>query len=1095
MFAADLHIHSRFSRATSRNLNLMELDHWARRKGLAVLGTGDLTHPGWLAEIEEQLEPADEGVYRLKSEFLDRVEKTPGGDLSPTYFTITGEVSSIYKRDGKVRKVHSVLFAPDFKAARRIQKALAAIGNIESDGRPILGLDVRDLLKIVLDEDDGSYLVPAHIWTPWFSMLGSKSGFDSVEECFGDLTKHIFALETGLSSDPAMNWRLSQLDGYTLVSNSDAHSASKLGREANLFSCEMTFAAMKEALRTGEKFEGTVEFFPEEGKYHLDGHRKCRARLDPGETVSLDGKCPVCGKAVTVGVMNRVLELADRAEGEKPDSRHPYYSLVPLPEVLGELLGVGPASKKVSRAYDEMLQKAGSELDILMNIPVDDITDAGGELLGEGIRRMRGREVIVEAGYDGEYGTIRLFEPGEKEKMAGQLCLLADPPPTSRSRGGALSPPSENGPPCPPVESTAPSVPAKKAASPQPAESGSRKKNAETRQASASQPLNTKQTRAVTADMRPLIVVAGPGTGKTRTLTHRISHLESSKQVRPGEVTAVTFTNRAADEMEHRLKKLMKKKASKILVRTFHALAMDIISQHSETAGAKAPVLLDDDERIRIIRSIEGVKSEQTAHRHADRISWFKQQLAAPGDLPPENERIERIYTAYEEELRSIDKIDVDDLIPVATGILRTEPGQMKCWRKRSRILCIDEFQDVNRAQYELLRILKPEGKGLMVIGDPDQAIYGFRGADRKYFLEFEQHYPDAIRVELTENYRSTKEIQNASAEVIGKPGGFDDVFSTGGHSGPLSTGGHSGPPLLRDGTISPVRLLAFTTDAAEAEFVAHSIEQLLGGTSFFSHDTGRLENSPGGSNRRTDTECSFGDIAVLCRSRAAMEPLKQAFSRLGIPFTRSVTLSVFESPAVKTLIDRIGYACGRLDGDTLYAEIISDCDPADAVDRLAAHEGLMENAQKSDRRALGELAKIAVQSRSVAELYDRVLLAMQDECAYVQPDRVALITLHASKGTEFNHVFITGCEQGLIPLYYGNPDEADLEEELRLLYVGMTRAKTDLTLTWAGKRALAGFRPDRSVSVFLEAVPSIVHEEARLPGGRKRKGRQLEIF
>ncbi|MEM9494318.1 MAG: endonuclease Q family protein, partial [Myxococcota bacterium] len=321
-----------------------------------------------------------------------------------TRFMLSVEISTIYKKGDKTRKVHHLIYAPDFASVDAMVARLVKIGNLHSDGRPILGLDSRHLLEIVLDAGPHCYLVPAHVWTPWFAVLGSKSGFDRVTDCYGDLAEHIFAIETGLSSDPEMNWRLSQLDRYTLVSNSDAHSPGKLGREANRFTCERDYFAIRTALETRHGFAGTVEFFPEEGKYHLDGHRKCQVVLEPEATRAHGGRCPVCGRALTVGVMHRVLDLADRPAGFRPDGASPYRSLVPLPEVIAELVGTGPGSKSVARNYEDLLSRLGSEFHILERAPLDDLKRVGSAHLAEAVARMRDGRVIRTAGFDGEYG-------------------------------------------------------------------------------------------------------------------------------------------------------------------------------------------------------------------------------------------------------------------------------------------------------------------------------------------------------------------------------------------------------------------------------------------------------------------------------------------------------------------------------------------------------------------------------------------------------------------------------------------------------------------------------------------------------------------
>lgn len=405
---ADLHIHSRFSMATSKEGTPENLDFWARKKGISLIGTGDFTHPVWREELKERLVSEGNGLYRLRDEYVkEESRKFPG---EGTRFVVSGEISSIYKKNGKTRKVHNVILLPGLEAADAMAQRLEKIGNIHSDGRPILGLDSHDLLEMMLDVCPEGILIPAHIWTPHFSVLGAKSGFDSVEECFEELAPYIHALETGLSSDPAMNWRISKLDRYQLVSNSDAHSPSKLGREANLLDIDCSYEGLYRAIQTGEGLEGTVEFFPEEGKYHFDGHRKCGVSLSPVEAEWLGGICPVCGKKLTMGVDHRVEQLADRAEGFVKKDGKKYESLVPLPEVISTCMGYSAASKKVQGCFEQMIQTLGTEFDILRNVPSEDIKSCAGERIAEGIENVRTGNVKRIPGYDGEYGKIELFE-------------------------------------------------------------------------------------------------------------------------------------------------------------------------------------------------------------------------------------------------------------------------------------------------------------------------------------------------------------------------------------------------------------------------------------------------------------------------------------------------------------------------------------------------------------------------------------------------------------------------------------------------------------------------------------------------------------
>ena len=405
---ADLHIHSRFSMATSKEGTPENLDFWARKKGISLIGTGDFTHPVWREELKERLVSEGNGLYRLRDEYVkEESRKFPG---EGTRFVVSGEISSIYKKNGKTRKVHNVILIPSLEAADAMAQRLEKIGNIHSDGRPILGLDSHDLLEMMLDVCPEGILIPAHIWTPHFSVLGAKSGFDSVEECFEELAPYIHALETGLSSDPAMNWRISKLDRYQLVSNSDAHSPSKLGREANLLDIDCSYEGLYRAIQTGEGLEGTVEFFPEEGKYHFDGHRKCGVSLSPVEAERLGGICPVCGKKLTMGVDHRVEQLADRAEGFVKKDGKKYESLVPLPEVISTCMGYSAASKKVQGCFEQMIQTLGTEFDILRNVPSEDIKSCAGERIAEGVENVRTGNVKRIPGYDGEYGKIELFD-------------------------------------------------------------------------------------------------------------------------------------------------------------------------------------------------------------------------------------------------------------------------------------------------------------------------------------------------------------------------------------------------------------------------------------------------------------------------------------------------------------------------------------------------------------------------------------------------------------------------------------------------------------------------------------------------------------
>jgi uncharacterized protein (TIGR00375 family) len=417
-FIADLHVHSHYSRATSPDMCPEGIWKWAQLKGINVIGTGDFTHPQWIKELKKKLDPAGNGLFTLRKKYTTR--DVPGTCKADVSFILSAEVSGIYSKNGKTRKVHSVILMPDIAAAERLNLVLSKIGNLKSDGRPILGLDAKKLLRITLDVSPEAMLIPAHIWTPHFSVLGAASGFDSLEECYEELTPHIHAVETGLSSDPPMNWRISALDAITLVSNSDAHSAAKIGREANILDTDIAYAAMMQAIKTRKGFLGTIEFFPEQGKYHYDGHRECGVSLTPKETIRNNYLCPACGRKATVGVMHRVERLADRKEGFKLAGAPSFASIIPLPEIIAEGLECGVNTKKVNAVYLPLLDRLGNEFKILLDSPLDDIERASSPLIREAIARMRAGNVHISPGYDGEFGKVKIFEDRERKRFSSR---------------------------------------------------------------------------------------------------------------------------------------------------------------------------------------------------------------------------------------------------------------------------------------------------------------------------------------------------------------------------------------------------------------------------------------------------------------------------------------------------------------------------------------------------------------------------------------------------------------------------------------------------------------------------------------------------
>jgi len=1085
-FYADLHIHSKYSRATSGDLDFHHLALWAKKKGITVVGTGDFTHPAWMAAIKEELVPAEPGLFRLRDDLEAAVAAELGpwaAAAVPVRFLLEVEISTIYKQGDKVRKVHHLLYAPDLAGADRMVARLARIGNLASDGRPILGLNSRDLLEICLSAGDDCYLIPAHIWTPWFSVFGSKSGFDAFDECYGDLSPHIFAVETGLSSDPPMNWRLSMLDRFRLVSNSDAHSPGNLGREACRFDCALDYFAIKNALATGAGYGGTIEFYPEEGKYHMDGHRACGFRCEPAESRRLGNRCPVCGAPLTIGVLSRVLELADRTGEKPPPTAAPFLSLVPLAEVLGELARTGPKSKTVQGSYEQLIARLGPELAILGEAPLDEIGRIAPPLLVEAVRRMRAGEVIREGGYDGEYGTIRLFKPDELES-GKSISLLFELPEAAPPVGAAFlsavarrakaerrdkerkSKQSITG----YTEDTESGVGSALARE---GYSGPAEESPASGLPTNSSPmlvgLDSDQRAAAEIVDGPLLIVAGPGTGKTRTLTHRIAHLIADHGVAPETCLAITFTRRAAGEMRERLASLLPGgRGSRLPVMTFHALGLAILREQEDKLGLGAPLrVAGESEALAIARETLGVSALEARRLISDRA-------ARPA--------------AYERALRARGLVDFDDLIALPVRLLTTHADLAAHYRVRWPHLSVDEYQDVDAPQYQLVRLLacavaEPKGSAVLqpapsgeerglkhratagcslcVIGDPDQAIYGFRGTDVRFFQQFQADYPAARIVSLTRNYRSTRTIVDAALQAVAPT------------------------TLVRDRVLhartvdaSRVILRECATERAEAEFVVETIERLVGGTSLTSFDTGRVSGAAGSA-------CAFNDFAILYRTDAQTPPLMEALARSGLPFQKRAHTPLVEHPTVVALLARL---------KTLSAE-------APLSDRLAAATALLVREEKPDPdlRAITDALRPLAEKHgaSLDAFVSELVLGVEVDLHDPRAERVSLLTLHAAKGLEFRVVFLVGCEDGLLPhrFSFDEAGDIDIAEERRLFFVGLTRARERLFLTHARRRHWRGELCDRSPSPFLQAIREALLDRQKEEAPATPRVRQLELF
>ncbi len=1133
---ADIHLHSYYSRATSKSLNLEHLHKWAQLKGVNVVGTGDIAHPGWLQEMQEKLEPAEDGLFRLKPEYSKVTQpEVPKACAGMVRFMLAGEISNIYKRHDKVRKIHNVVFMPSFDALEKFQSTLDKIGNIRSDGRPILGLDSRDLLEIVLETDPQGYLIPAHIWTPWFAMLGSMSGFDSVEECFGDLTDQIFALETGLSSDPPMNERLSILDRYTLVSNSDAHSPQKLAREANLFDTDLSYDAIFSALKSGDrdKFLGTIEFFPEEGKYHYDGHRKCRVCWDPRTTIAHDGICSDCGKRVTVGVMHRVEALADREPGQIPSLPHPYQSLVPLPEVLSEIHGVGVNSKRVRQSFDYLLSKLGSELHILQEAAIADISRFAGDMVAEGIKRIRAGEIKIAAGYDGEFGKIQLFEKAEREEFTTQLSFFMDnvkraaQEDMEKQASAAVSDETDTPAPVRPVPKAKTVMPDSPRL---------------TAQGDGGEMHNHEQEQAVKHTAGPLLIVAGPGTGKTRTLTNRIVGLIAAGHARPDEILAVTFTNKAAEEMQARLtRSLQPQQIAALTICTFHSLGIRILAEFGHLIDVP-PIfsICDEADKLGLLRTLVKDIPKVELQELSAAISAAKRSLLSPETARKSNTfatpaHFSGYFQGYEDELRARQALDFEDLISRTVCLLQEHAGVRTACRQRFKWISVDEYQDVNFAQYRFLKLLCGDHTNLCAIGDPDQAIYGFRGATPQYFLDFARDFPGTRMIRLGRNYRSAHNIVAASAQVLNRTA-RDDEYS-------------NWSQIVTEKKIS---IYSAPTGKAEAEYVVHQIEKMVGGTSYFSIDSERVSG-------QTLPSATFRDFAVLYRLNSQSTLLEEAFDRSGIPYQVIGRQSSYQNQPFKGLLQQLWLLVGEVN-DTLLAQRLAETrlgiGPM-ALQKLlnfAHHEatGIWEAMQtvakipglntrqraaiatfstrlKALRTNTVPLSVSEIIVRTIAGFYpddyfaadkpartlSRFILAAKPfgadlagflrACAITsetddydpRADRVSLMTLHAAKGMEFGVVFIVGCEQGILP-FESEKATSDEDEERRLLYVGMTRAREQLVLTHANKRLRFGKTLTPPRSKFLNNIERSLTKAEQAKAIKKKKDpdkTQISLF
>jgi superfamily I DNA/RNA helicase len=923
-----------------------------------------------------------------------------------------------------------------------------------------------------------------------------------------------------------MNWRWSCLDRFNLVSNSDAHSPSRLGREANLLEIAPSFSTLREALLTGNGLQGTIEFFPEEGKYHLDGHRKCEIRLGPSETRRLHGLCPVCDRPVTIGVLHRVVELGDRESGFIPKDAKSFVRLLPLEEILAEILQCGPGARRVQRLQQQLLERWGPELRILRHVPISTIAEANISLLAEAIDRMRKGRILDQAGFDGQYGSISFFREEERAYLQGQRRLLSDPVTTPQRPQESKQPSSSDSP------QRLLSIP-----------KSDPYLGSDSSETPTLTKLNSMQKRAVTHGDSPLMIIAGPGTGKTLTLTHRIAHLLQEGRARPQEVLALTFTHRASQEMKRRLFDLLEGRPwiQQVRIQTLHAFGHQFLREHRRTFGwPTMPFLANEGVRMRIL--VEALREECSAINTRslpslmDKISLWKQMCVSE---TTSDSLIAQAANAYERKLRQMGALDFDDLLRHPLRLLEEREDIRSETHKAIRYVFVDEYQDLNTLQVSLLKKLyQPEGH-LTVIGDPDQSIYGFRGANTDRFTSFQEDFPGAETLRLEQNYRSTRVIVNAAIEVISQ--------------------NHLPYPraLLSSRKMGlPIFSRVFDSGKAEAIFIAKEISQLLGGTSHWAMHRGESHVS------EKTGDISFGDVAILYRLHALSGPVEDALARDGIPYQRYGDRTLLNDEILEGLLAAIRFSLDPCRNDDLLralsiqtiglseetieglrrgAEasprtlwenlsepgIMNGLDPKEAsrVQRqVQFFKNILDESRHSAprevvRHLIASLrihipesssnwdprAEILRQFVASAEGWEEDLGSFQDlwclqeESDLYDPrsDRVTLLSVHACKGLEFPVVFISGCEDGIFPLTPRGKEDWDLEEERRLFFVALTRAKDLLYMTRARSRRIWGQQQRAEASRFLSDIPHTLlqEEEIHRPISKRQSTQQLKLF
>lgn len=1179
---ADLHTHSKYSRATSRDLDLEHLALWARRKGTHIVGTGDVTHPDWLQELQEKLIPAEEGLFQLRPELDQRLSKECPSSISSQLvrFLLAVEVCTIFKRGNTNHRLNHLVCLPGWSEASVLQQIFASEGNLSADGRPILGMDARDLLAQLLDISPRVHLIPTQIWSPHASLLGARSGFGSVVECFGDLASSLFALEMGSASDVRMNQRLSSLDHYTLLSHSNAHTPSRVGQEANWLNCALSYDEIFASIRSGapESWLGTFGGYPEAGRYYYDGHRSCKVRLHPSETKAFDGRCPVCKKPLTTGVLNRIEALADRTEEAlaTAPSRPPSIRMVTLETVLSEIFEIGPKSRRIQRQYHALLEQFGSERDILMTLPEEELKRANIPLFTEAIKRVRAGQVEVTPGYDGEQGVIRIFQENESKATSFSLFPGADlnkkeddvqlmlfpapkkyPPPRQLFPG----PESEheqlalfvadNDEPRAPLqhneEGSSPShleaheeeelptqqLPRTILKAPTNLMQSQQMPQLRLRPPTQSNPvpkqllfaLNTEQRMAVVHWGSPMLISAGPGTGKTRTLAHRIAYLVASTKVSPRHMVVLALTQHAARALEEQLYHLLKGPCG-ITVATFHQFCLQLLEQEAsrEQDPTTVPTILGPMEQLTLLRELAEQRGLPLSHKELKEvhghISQAKQQLLLPDEcahllLEPESKDASLapflqqvhpeflgLYQDYQSQLRRLHSMDLDDLLVETVLRLQSDVDFRQKLQRSIHSLHVDEYQDLTELPFQLLRLLYTEQTDLCVSGDPDQAMLHTQRPDAWYFRQFLEDFSTprrkAIRCSLWRNYRSPERLLEAAYELI-------------------ST--QSDPRRIKLLAMvhhpQPITSYVCQTESAEAAFVAQTIQHWIEEGLPSSYPPEREPFAP-------------GQICILVRTPAQQKGLQDALTSAGISYQSALQGGLKGCPGAELFLaclrlalpdqqswpswlylirrwpglgaeveqvireahkqqSSIHQALRRL-GETHQAshQLMTTLDdlgelliqPHDTPSRLqACYLRLCLQLDASllpTPQAMSLLETLAQHTSTPLALLQEWALERHLMVPTQQDAQVTLLPFEAARGLAFPIVWIVGFEEGHFPL----PDEPD-EQTCRQLYVGMTRTQQQLFISRSQLRNTNDTPRQRQASRFWQRIAPFTHEEA----------------